>query len=75
MSYGVTAVKSEKSSILRKKPSKKQKPDILSVSVMLTPSEIAQLQQEKKDDSDFFQKEFAHLKEVNSKYSHQGKKK
>jgi len=36
-----------------------QKPDTLLVSEMLTPSEIAQLQQEKKDDNAFFQKAFA----------------
>lgn len=36
-----------------------EKPDTSLVSDMLTPSENEQLQQSKKDDNDFFQKEFA----------------
>ncbi len=68
-------MQSEKSSILRQKPSPQQNTDTSLVSEMLTLSEREQLQQSKKDANDFFQKAFAHLKEVNPKYSHQGKKK
>lgn len=38
---------------------KKQKPATLLIYEMLTAAEIEQLQQEKKDDSDFFQKAFS----------------
>jgi hypothetical protein len=39
-----------------------KRPDTSSVSEMLTPSEIEQLRQEKKDDHAFFQKAFAQLR-------------
>lgn len=41
------------------KPKPKRKPDTSLVTEMLTPSEIEQLQQEKKEDNAYFQKIFA----------------
>jgi len=55
-------MKSENYSASTQKPSPQQKPDTSLVSEMLTPSEIEQLQQSKKDANDFFQKEFASKK-------------
>jgi hypothetical protein len=53
---------SEKSPESRQKPLPQQKQDASWVSEMLTPSEIAQLRQDKKDANAYFQKAFAHLK-------------
>lgn len=57
-------MKSENSSESTRKPSPHQKPDTSMVSEMLTPSEIEQLRQSKKDANAYFQKAFAHLKPV-----------
>ena len=51
-----------KSKTSDQKPSQEQKPDTSMVSEMLTPSEIEQLRQDKKDSSAYFQKAFANLK-------------
>jgi len=56
------AMKSENSSKSTQKPLPQQKPDTSLVSETLTPSEIEQLRQEKKENSAYFQKAFAHLK-------------
>jgi len=45
----------------KKHSSTQQKPDTSLVSEMLTPSEIAQLQQSAKDANAYFQKEFASI--------------
>ena len=55
-------MKSENSSESSRKPLPQQKPDTSPVSEMLTPSEIEQLRQDKKESNAFFQKAFAHLK-------------
>lgn len=61
-SKGDTAMKSENSLASTQKPLPQQKPDTSLVSEMLTPSEIEQLRQSKRDDNAYFQKAFAHLK-------------
>lgn len=45
-------------------PSQQQKPDTSMVSEMLTPSEIEQLRQNKKDASAYLRKAFANLRPV-----------
>ena len=50
-------MKSKKASALRQKPTA-EKPDASLVSETLTPSEIEQLQQSKKDANAYFQKAF-----------------
>jgi len=51
-------MKSKRSLALSREHSQQKKPDTLLVSVMLTKSEVAQLQREKKEISDFALKEF-----------------
>lgn len=55
-------MKSENISASNQKPLPLQKQETLSVSEMLSPLEIEQLRQSKKDDNDYFQKVFAYLK-------------
>ena len=55
-------MKSENSSESSQKPLPQQKPDTSSASEMLTPSEIEQLMQEKKELAAYEPKAFAHLK-------------
>ena len=55
-------MKSENSSASSRKPLPQQKPDTSPVSEMLTPSEIEQLRQEKKELAAYEPKAFAHLK-------------
>jgi hypothetical protein len=62
---GGTAMKLENSLELAQKPSQPQKQDTSLISRMLTPSEIEQLRQEKKEDNAYFQKAFAHLRKTN----------
>ena len=57
-------MKKEKSKTSDQKPSQEQKPDTSMVSEMLTPSEIEQLRQSKKDANTYFQKAFANLRPV-----------
>ena len=57
-------MKSKNSSESTQKPLPQQKPDTSTVSDMLTPSEIEQLRQSKKDANTYFQKAFANLRPV-----------
>ena len=59
-------MKSKNSSESIQKPLPQQKPDTSSISRMLTPSEIEQLRQEKKENSAYFQKAFSHLRQKKS---------
>ena len=56
-------MKSENSLESTQKPSPQQKLDTSSTSRMLTPSEIEQLRQEKRELADYAQKAFAHLRQ------------
>lgn len=57
-------MKKGKSKSSDRKPSSEQKPDTSMVSEMLTPSEIEQLRQDKKDASAYLRKAFANLRPV-----------
>ena len=57
-------MKKGKSKTSDQKPSPEQKPDTPMVSEMLTPSEIEQLRQDKKDSSAYLRKAFANLRPV-----------
>jgi hypothetical protein len=62
MLKGDSAMKSKKCSVSNQKPLQPQKPGISELSGKLTPSEIEQLRQNKKDANAYFQEAFKHLK-------------